>query len=633
MGLRGKLNAAILGVFALVAAGVAIATAVWVDRTVVGQATERVALNINSGWLTYEHEQERVQRVAELLADEVDWSSPNRGSLFEQIAAYRDRWKLDLLTYVDGSGVVVLRASAPNSGGDHLADDPLVRAAMTSGAPAAGTILLSAERLDREGRHLRARCEEHGGEARGMMVGAAAPVWSAPGIGGYVQAGVLLNGDTGYVDRVRDMIFDDRFYAGKPLGTATIFMGDLRITTNVRDDAGRRAIGTRVSDEVAEQVLQRGESWTGRAWVVDAWYLSQYDPIRDPDGRVIGMLYIGELEEKYDDIRREAVTTYLSIIAVGMTLAFAIFYGIGRGILRPVRELSEATDRLAAGDLGFQLQSESRDEVGALSRSFDRMARQLEEQRREIDEQRQALLAANEELGETNRNYMDMLGFVSHELRNPLASSITTLQTVTEGYLGDLTDGQKQALERLDRSLHYFLDMIRDYLDVSRLERGEMVVEREDLALRADVIAPILDNLAGGLEEQHMQVDNRVPEDLGISADGSLMRIVFDNLLANAIKYGREGGRITLDAPATEDQVSLSVENEGEGIPAGQVDLLFQKFSRLEAHRRQGKKGTGLGLYICRQIVEKHGGDIWAESEPGSWARFSLSLPRTALSG
>ena len=630
MGLRGRLNAAILGVFALVAVGVAVATVVWVDRTVISQATERVALNIGAGWLTYDHEQQRVQRLAELLAREVDWSSAARGELYEQLVAYRERWGFDLLTYLDESGTVVFRSSAPNSAGDSLADDPLMRSVMASGSPASGTILLPGERLDREGRQLRAQCENHGGEALGMMVAAAAPVTSPLGITAYVQAGVLLNGDTGYVDRVRDMVFADRVYAGKPLGTATIFMGDLRIATNVREDSGRRAIGTRVSDEVAAQVLGRGQSWTGRAWVVDAWYLSQYDPIRDPDGQVIGMLYIGELEGKYDDIRNEAVTTYLLIIATGMTAAFFIFYGIGKSILRPVQQLSEATVKLAAGDLSFQLQSESRDEVGSLARSFDHMARQLEEQRREIDQHQQALMTTNKELEETNHSYMDMLGFVSHELRNPLSSSIMTLHTVTEGFLGELSEEQAKALERVDRSLHYFLGMIRNYLDLSRLERGEMVVTREDLTVRLDVIVPILDGLAGGLQQQSMTVVNRVPEDLTISADGSLMRIVYDNLLANAIKYGREHGEIILDAEVGEGEVTLRVQNDGEGIPADKIEQLFQKFSRLETHKRQGKKGTGLGLYICREIMGKHGGRIWAESEPGKWARFCLTLPRAA---
>lgn len=191
-----------------------------------------------------------------------------------------------------------------------------------------------------------------------------------------------------------------------------------------------------------------------------------------------------------------------------------------------------------------------------------------------------------------------------------------------------MTEGQVKTLKRVDANLHYFLDMIKNYLDLTRLERGEMAVAKEEVGLRQDVIDGIVDGLQGSLQEQGMAVVNEVPEDLRISADRSLMRIVYDNLLANAVKYGGAGGTITLGAQIGETEVELSVRNDGEGIPADQVPQLFGKFIRLEAHKRQGKKGTGLGLYICRQIMESQGGRIWAESEPGQWARFSFALPR-----
>ena len=628
MGIRGKLYLAILAVFALLATGVAVTTVIWVDRTIVDQATKHVALNIGSAWFIYDGERDRVQRATELLAEEVGWEPLAPGRLQQRLRAYRDRRGLDLLTYLDSTGTAVLRSNAPRSAGDSLADDPLVRAAMASGATESGTILLDAARLRREGDGLHDRCVAHGGEPTGMMVAAVVPVWSEQGIVGYMQAGVLLNGATGHVDRVRDLVFEDRTYEGKPLGTATIFMGDLRITTNVRDDAGRRAIGTRVSAEVAEQVLAGGESWTGRAWVVNAWYISRYDPILDPDGKVIGMLYIGELEERYLDLRSDTMALYLAIVGAGMAVALGVFFAIGGGILRPVHELSAATVQLAEGDLSVKLEPRSRDEVGALAGSFNRMARQLQENRQEIESQQHALEGANAELRETNRNYMDMLGFVSHELRNPLASSVMMLSTVTEGYLGELTEGQLKTLKRVDANLHYFLDMIQNYLDLSRLERGEMQAEKEPVTVRAEIIDGIVDGLQGSLQEQGMEVVVEVPDGLKVEADRSLLRIIYDNLLANAVKYGRPGGQIVLATGGDNSEITLSVQNDGEGIPLDQLPSLFGKFSRLAEHKRQGKKGTGLGLYICRQIAEKHGGRIWAESEPGQWARFTLALPR-----
>jgi signal transduction histidine kinase len=125
-----------------------------------------------------------------------------------------------------------------------------------------------------------------------------------------------------------------------------------------------------------------------------------------------------------------------------------------------------------------------------------------------------------------------------------------------------------------------------------------------------------------------MEVVNEVPEDLEVYADNTLLRVVYDNLISNAVKYGREGGRIELDARSGEDQHTLSVFNEGRGISPEQKPKLFKKFSRLDSPEYSKEKGTGLGLYICREIVAEHGGEIWAESEEGEWVRFSFTLPK-----
>ena len=102
----------------------------------------------------------------------------------------------------------------------------------------------------------------------------------------------------------------------------------------------------------------------------------------------------------------------------------------------------------------------------------------------------------------------------------------------------------------------------------------------------------------------------------------------YDNLLSNAVKYGREGGAIVLDAQENEDKVTLSVRNDSEGIPPEKMAVLFKKFSRLDSPEYAGKRGTGLGLYICKEIVEKQGGEIWADSQVGEWVKFSFTLPK-----
>jgi signal transduction histidine kinase len=172
--------------------------------------------------------------------------------------------------------------------------------------------------------------------------------------------------------------------------------------------------------------------------------------------------------------------------------------------------------------------------------------------------------------------------------------------------------------------------MIKNYLDLSRLEKGELSVNKTSVNLVPEVVEPVLLGLAQGFREKEMNVENLIPSELILEADRDLLRIVFDNLLSNAIKYGRQGGKVSLNAYESDSELTFSVCNEGEGIPPEKVPLLFQKFSRLDGPEYAGKKGTGLGLFICNEIIDNHGGKIWVETADAGWTRFRFSLPKRA---
>jgi two-component system NtrC family sensor kinase len=635
MKLQIKFNLGIVIIFAVLAIGIAVVSVRYVNTNTIREAEERVRIYTRAAWEISDSKVTRIRSASEVLAQDETikglLQDPENEQLSTAVEEYlqivRQGQEMDILNVLSPDGTVVLRTRSPYNKGDSLVSDPMVRHVVSNGQSSSGNIILELERLDVEGSGLIERCMAVGGEPRGMLAGAAVPVFEGGNLIGIIQMGSLLNGAAEKVDRIRDAVFEDEYYKGKPVGTATIFMGDLRISTNVMDNQGRRAVGTRVSREVAEHVLQKGLSWTGRAFVVDTWYLSQYDPIKDPDGKIIGMLYVGELEQKYLDLRTRAVALSLSVIFVGLILAFLLSFFFIRGVLGPVRKLSEATHRLSNGDLSHRVVVEGKDEVSDLSASFNRMAEQLAKQRQEIERNQRDLENLNSELRVINRSYMEMLGFVSHELKNPLTSAMMSLYTVKDGYLGEVTPAQKRSLESVAQSLDYFQDMVKNYLDLSRLEKGELEVKKTQVSLNSQVVVPVLEGLERGFQDRQMVVENRISEDMLLNADGNLLRIVYDNLLSNAIKYGQEGGAVVLDAQRSDGQVTLSVRNDSEGIPPEKISLLFKKFSRLDTPEYASKKGTGLGLYICREIIEKQGGKIWADSKMGEWVRFSFTLP------
>jgi len=636
MKLQAKFFLAIFLVFLLLGTVIVWASVKWINAHSIREAQDRVELHIKAAWEIYESERIQINSILNILANSSEIKSflsqphnrKNLLSLRNEMEDIRRLNNMDILTLINAEGRVIFRTRPPFNSGAGLHDDLIISQVLFTKQSCKKDLILSKERLELEGVELVDKCIRYGGELRGMITGAAVPIMDNGRLLGIIQMGALLNGATGIVDRIRETIFENEYYNEKPIGTATIFMGDLRISTNVVDDFGKRAIGTRVSEEVKEHVLEKKLPWTGRAWVVNAWYLSRYDPIEGPERNVIGMLYIGELEEKYLDMRRNTVELVLGIIMSGMLVALIISFLIIRNILVPIKKLSVAARSTSSGYLPHHVKVKTRDEVGHLAESFNRMADDLRKHEQQLIQKQSELESINRECENTNKNYMEMLGFVSHELKNPLASAIMSLYTVKDGYLGKITKAQEKGLSSVAESLDYFQDMISNYLDLSRLEKGELYVDKEKIVLKLDVIDPILTALQREICEKNIKVESLVPKSAEVCADRDLLRIVYDNLLSNAIKYGFEGGSIQLELEEGENQFIMSVFNEGQGIPDDKMEMLFKKFSRIDISGLAGKKGTGLGLYICKEIIEAHGGKIWAESEVGRWAKFVFSLPK-----
>lgn len=232
------------------------------------------------------------------------------------------------------------------------------------------------------------------------------------------------------------------------------------------------------------------------------------------------------------------------------------------------------------------------------------------------------------DLAEVNRSYMDMLEFVTHELKSPLASSLFAIDSIRSGLLGEVSEQQQRSLESVERNLEYLNEMINNYLNVSRIEKDELGFTPVEVRFLADLVAPAVEQVQGQLEASCMAIDCQIPEEITVTGDPELLRIVLDNLLSNAVKYGSPGSAIRLRHLGRRGKLErFSVWNAGFGVSRANQPKLFKKFSRLNVRELRAKKGTGLGLFITRSIVERHKGRIWVESNEGEWAEFLFEVP------
>ncbi len=234
-----------------------------------------------------------------------------------------------------------------------------------------------------------------------------------------------------------------------------------------------------------------------------------------------------------------------------------------------------------------------------------------------------------EQLEKANKAYFEMLAFVTHELKSPLAAIMTDANLMLEGYLGDLPPEHRDRLEKMNERASFLMELVRDYLELSRVESGALEVSlRRDVPLVSEVIGPAVEVSRPQMEEAGVRFVLDAPkDDLCSDCDPILLRIVMINLLGNAVKYGRQGGEVRVAVTLRADRTHVSVWNEGPGFSPHERGKLFKKFSRLSAPELMKQKGTGVGLYTCWKIVGLHGGRIDANSEPGQWAEFSFEWP------
>lgn len=317
-----------------------------ITNRVIHETQERVKEALNTARWVYGSKLNDIDRVIRLTSTRYILKDALRKesalSIKDDMVRLMADQGLDFLTLVNRKGMVLMRFHHPEASGDSLIQDPFVEEAVRNRA-LSGTQVLSREELLKEGKPLankaffsliptpKEKTIEKLEQTSGMVLKSAYPVVDANGqVLGALVGGILLNRNFEIVDRIKNIVFKDAKYKGKEIGTATIFLMEWRISTNVMDKEGNRAVGTRAMKEVQEQVLQNGLPWMQRAHVVDDWYITSYEPIRDFQDKIIGMLYVGILESKYTVLKERLILLFM----LGMLISVAVSSFLSMKILK-----------------------------------------------------------------------------------------------------------------------------------------------------------------------------------------------------------------------------------------------------------------------------------------------------------
>jgi two-component system NtrC family sensor kinase len=644
--IRVKLTATILlPLIAAVALCWMVGASLMTNRLVnIAQQAVAADLNAAQGILSAEviHVAESVKLASQAPALVTRQQNHPAPAVLETLQSSARSGRLSFLTVTDRYGNPLYRLGNADLSGRLGSENALVSAAL-AGEEASGIEVLSADAVLRENPQLRPQltvavqatphAQQHAVayENRGMFLSAAVPLRDQQGeIIGALWGGQLLNQEGRIVEQIVQVLFGGGERSQLRHGNATLFLDDVRISTTVQNERGERALGSLMAEEV-RQVVSRGERWLGRAFVVNAWHLAAYEPLRNPNNAVIGALYVGIPEAPFDLLRNRVNLTFAGILAGVALIGSLVAAWLGASLARPIRALEGGVRRVANGEAASDIVVQGHDEIAALGTEFNTMKQRLVSREEEIrglnrtleekvEARTKELAAKTAELLNTQRELsraerLASIGLlasgVAHEINNPLAIIRGNAELLL------MNEEKSEEAETILRQSGRIERIVANLLTYSR--GGE-------LHLGSVRPAPLLDDILSGISHQipldryTVNCQHRAPDAMVIG-DEDQLRQVFTNLLLNALQVMPEGGELSLVSEVTnQGACRVTITDSGPGISPEAMEKLFTPFFTT----RRG--GTGLGLAISYAIVRDHGGSISVENVAGRGASFSVVL-------
>lgn len=627
---RAKLLFSLVFVVLIVGAGSIIIGITIINDKIIGQAYDQVQNDLRTAQYIYDNQIDRiylfVKHLSTLTYLQDAVINKDRRFIYRKLLEVKEEAGLDILNIADPNGKIIVRAGNYNIFGDNVDKEICVYLTAKKMQKCMGSVVISRESLLKDGEELakRAYCDviptpmarQRGKkfEERGLAIMAAMPIFHKGSFAGVIYGAKLLNNNFDFVDQIQKLVFQNEMYGGYQLGTATIFLDDVRISTNVKRQDGSRAVGTQVSEQVYNKVFKKGMVWIDEAFVVNNWYISGYRPIINIWDEVIGILYVGILKEKYNQILKYTIVYFMLVIFITLVIATIISISLINGIITPLRNLVEASREIAAGNYDKKIEITAKDEMGYLCYAFNKMIDSIAEKDRELLEQTEKKIGQSEKLASLGR----IASGIAHEINNPLTGVLTCSSLLLE----DLKNTEyKEDLELIINETLRCRQIVKGILDFAR----ESKLEKQAININ-QVIIDVFSILEKLVNFQNIKISKNLSDNLpDVYIDVIQMKSVINNLAVNASDAMPNGGYLIVTTRYNNEKNSVIIEvaDTGTGISEENLEHIFDPFFTT----KDPGEGTGLGLSVTYGIIKRHNGSISIESRVNVGTKFTIELP------
>ncbi len=588
---------------------------------------DKLKLDLRAAQKIYQNAAQNVSLLVRLtssrffLRDSLD-NAYHAGSLAVELEKIRRSESLDFLNIADTDGTILVRARHPEMKNKNQTITPLIQQALKEKKIVTSTELLNLDDLTAEGEELLnlTRIKDTSSvekEMEGMAIISTAPIEDKEGnIIGIIYGGKLLNNSSDITTKILDLVYEGEKYKDKYVSAATLFMKNMRISTNVKDTMKYKAIGTFLPDKLYSKLKGGQEIYNENVTVANNQYIAAYGPIKNISGEIIGSIGVGILEEKIQSLQRNALILFFIVSIAGVLIFISISHWIIKRILRPINLLLCAIRKAGSGNYENTLLFDRYPpEIAALGYEFNLMISSIKQRDMILKRRAQDEVMKSERLAMIGQ----LAAGVAHEINNPLGSILLftrlILQKISEEGV------TRDNLLRIEKETRRCQGIVQNLLEFAR--QREPKIESVNIN---DLLIKTLSLFENQALFHNIRITKNFGQDLPlISVDPTQIQQVFINIVMNAADAmsGKGDLMVITRCNQPDNIVEISFTDSGSGIKPEIIDKIFEPFFTTKGVGH----GTGLGLSISLGIIQRHGGTIQVSSQTDHGSTFTVSLP------